>query len=114
MRISDWSSDVCSSDLSVAGRYADAGVTIERRDQWPAAELLGEADAVVVDQPEVRAATLDALARGSAVLLTIDRKSVVYGKRVSVRVDLGGRRHIKKKKKSKQHQVTQRVTNIKR
>src|SRR3546814_15385681 len=72
MRISDWSSDVCSSDLSVAGRYADAGVTIERRDQWPAAELLGEADAVVVDQPEVRAATLDALARGSAVLLTID------------------------------------------
>src|SRR3546814_12589572 len=29
-----------------------------------------------------------------------DRKSVVEGKRVSVRVDLGGRRAIKKKKKS--------------
>src|SRR3546814_15978917 len=27
-----------------------------------------------------------------------DRKSVVQGKRVSVRVDLGGRRHIKKQK----------------
>src|SRR3546814_12582689 len=31
-----------------------------------------------------------------------DRKSVVSGKRVSVRVDLGGRRLIKKKKKQKQ------------
>src|SRR3546814_12612756 len=30
-----------------------------------------------------------------------DRKSVVYGKSVSVRVDLGGRRIIKKKKKKK-------------
>src|SRR3546814_668733 len=30
-----------------------------------------------------------------------DRKSVVWGKRVSVRVDLGGRRLIKKKKKKK-------------
>src|SRR3546814_13199834 len=30
-----------------------------------------------------------------------DRKSVVEGKSVSVRVDLGGRRNIKKKKKSK-------------
>src|SRR3546814_13304846 len=29
----------------------------------------------------------------------LDRKSVVEGKRVSVRVDLGGRRRIKKKKK---------------
>src|SRR3546814_17397126 len=34
-----------------------------------------------------------------------DRKSVVYGKRVSVRVDLGGRRIIKNKKKhDTQHQ----------
>src|SRR3546814_14546133 len=32
----------------------------------------------------------------------IDRKSVVEGKRVSVRVDLGGRRLIKKKKKNRQ------------
>src|SRR3546814_14962256 len=31
----------------------------------------------------------------------VDRKSVVSGKSVSVRVDLGGRRIIKKKKKSK-------------
>src|SRR3546814_11826304 len=31
--------------------------------------------------------------------MAIDRKSVVYGKSVSVRVDLGGRRIIKKKKR---------------
>src|SRR3546814_13734979 len=34
-----------------------------------------------------------------------DRKSVVSGKSVSVRVDLGGRRTIKKKKKKKQTQT---------
>src|SRR3546814_19723299 len=33
----------------------------------------------------------------------IDRKSVVEGKSVSVRVDLGGRRIIKKKKKDKRN-----------
>src|SRR3546814_14615669 len=33
------------------------------------------------------------------------RKSVVEGKRVAVRVDLGGRRIIKKKKQSKSHQL---------
>src|SRR3546814_20741797 len=32
--------------------------------------------------------------------LSVDRKSVVSGKSVSVRVDLGGRRNIKKKKKT--------------
>src|SRR3546814_19509699 len=32
----------------------------------------------------------------------VDRKSVVEGKRVSVRVDLGGRRIIKKKKRQQQ------------
>src|SRR3546814_20270681 len=37
--------------------------------------------------------------RPSAVGNHLDRKSVVSGKRVSVRVDLGGRRIIKKKKK---------------
>src|SRR3546814_20084609 len=35
--------------------------------------------------------------------LTIDRKSVVEGKRVSVSVDLGGRRSIKKKKSITKH-----------
>src|SRR3546814_16296416 len=35
MRISDWSSDVCSSDLAVARRLADASAQVEadRRDE---------------------------------------------------------------------------------
>src|SRR3546814_18774703 len=37
--------------------------------------------------------------RGAFQSLCVDRKSVVWGKGVSVRVDLGGRRIIKKKKK---------------
>src|SRR3546814_15846906 len=38
---------------------------------------------------------------------TIDRKSVVEGKSVSVRVDLGGRRILKKKKPNKQNNIAQ-------
>src|SRR3546814_17374229 len=70
MRISDWSSDVCSSDLEhrPAERPADAG------------------DAA--DHPSLFA---DDGGGGP------DRKSVVKGKSVSVRVDLGGRRVIKNK-----------------
>src|SRR3546814_19404569 len=36
--------------------------------------------------------------RGLVGVHTLDRKSVVWGKSVSVRIDLGGRRIIKKKK----------------
>src|SRR3546814_21155280 len=68
MRISDWSSDVCSSDLPT------------RRDQ-PSRPARGRAGRPA---PTPRRAA--------------DRKSVVEGKSVSVRVDLGGRRIIKKKK----------------
>src|SRR3546814_15830512 len=69
MRISDWSSDVCSSDLGRggvvrAGDMACSSASPRRR--------------------AVRAPSAD-------------RKSVVQGKSVSVRVELGGRRIIKKK-----------------
>src|SRR3546814_14147074 len=46
----------------------------------------------------------DAVALPDHILLhRLDRKSVAKGKSVSVRVDLGGRRIIKKKKKHKTH-----------
>src|SRR3546814_13663371 len=38
-------------------------------------------------------------------VVSIDRKSVVWGKSVSVRVDLGGRRIIKKKKNEKHTRI---------
>src|SRR3546814_21099878 len=100
MRISDWSSDVCSSDLrrrhlSLAGavrrlrrvEYAGRGSGRNR--------LFGEA------RPVARRADAGArIARCSQR----DRKSVVEGKSVSVRVDIGGRRIIKKKQKENKQQ----------
>src|SRR3546814_15185623 len=85
MRISDWSSDVCSSDL--------ARTTPPKRStsgKW----TYGVAASFAV---------LVMIILGVALLLPggdeneVDRKSVVSGKSVSVRVDLGGRRIIKKK-----------------
>src|SRR3546814_19850387 len=85
MRISDWSSDVCSSDLHKVRSGCRWGCgTASRR----AASNIGS-----------RSARADRRAR-RAPSPRPDRKSVVEGKSVSVRVDLGGRRIIKKKNKA--------------
>src|SRR3546814_12161783 len=84
MRISDWSSDVCSSDLQVREERLDQDLLAREVVEQAA---LGDAGGVG-----------DRLDRGAA-----DRKSVVSGKSVSVRVDLGGRRIIKKKRISTQY-----------
>src|SRR3546814_18035666 len=94
MRISDWSSDVCSSDLlprwcrptrtsamaidNVTFGIQEQALQVQRR----RLELIA-ANIANADTPGFQAR---------------DRKSVVEGKSVSVRVDLGGRRNIKKKK----------------
>src|SRR3546814_11584336 len=89
MRISDWSSDVCSSDLrrgaaewtpcptssSPASGAPSVSPNWSGRSTWSAR----------CPTHSIRAAC------------TTDRKSVVQGKSVSVRVDLGGRRLIKTK-----------------
>src|SRR3546814_14856088 len=99
MRMSDWSSDVCSSDLDQA--------RIDLADDIPAEdEPADHARRVILDQ---HVAVLQHLLdqRDRARVLSIDggallrphgagdRKSVVSGKRVLVRVDRGGRRLIK-------------------
>src|SRR3546814_16539014 len=76
MRISDWISDVCSSDLAVMAALAFSLY------QSP----LG------IDAPLVMPMFVGACAH-----LARDRKSVVEGKSVLVRVELGGRRIIQKK-----------------
>src|SRR3546814_11433221 len=88
MRISDWSSDVCSSDL-LAGeaRYLCPSRPPGCRSPGlaanaPASARRGAGEADPRRQPQ-----------------SGDRKSVGQGKSVSVRVDLGGRRIIKKKTK---------------
>src|SRR3546814_19367518 len=106
MRISDWSSDVCSSDLPPIGKTVPpARQTI--------AELLPCATAQEAKrQKPQRGDRRYRQAPGKAItshqhlvpLIKVDgqartdRKSVVEGKSVSVRVDLGGRGIIKQKK----------------
>src|SRR3546814_18478657 len=96
MRISDRSSDVCSSDLLDRRlldrlRRVEIGLARAQRDDAAAGALQlgrlggdgdgrGRLDAVETRRDEGQ-----------------DRQSVVSGKSVSVRVDLGGRRIIKKK-----------------
>src|SRR3546814_12377124 len=82
MRISDWSSDVCSSDL-LARVLQALLLTCER--SFSLVNL-----ALLVSQFLCLRTLFDL--GGDAR----DRKSVVSGKRVSVRVDLGGRRILKK------------------
>lgn len=55
---------------SIAERYAAAGIAVERREAWLPGELLGGADAVVLDLPGAAAGYDDPGRR--AVLLTID------------------------------------------
>src|SRR3546814_16636525 len=90
MRISDWSSDVCSSDLRTVARrrveHGTAGRGVLRRFPQPHRT---QADAPAVPG---RGHADDAGRRRQGA-----RKSVVEGKSVSVRGDLGGSRIIKKK-----------------
>src|SRR3546814_17828846 len=107
MRISDWSSDVCSSDLCAVDERAD-----EEADR--AASVARFGSFAPGDEDGARPPRLHGLAdrqspvaggpyyepcrpcRSGAALGV--RKNVESGKRVSVRVALGGRRIIKNKK----------------
>src|SRR3546814_15216616 len=91
MRISDWSSDVCSSDLPRQCAASGPGGRRQHRRHYRAVRS--------ARHPASRRGLRRALHRSQSLLAVTDRKSVVSGKSVSVRVDLGGRRIIKKKKK---------------
>src|SRR3546814_2562013 len=98
VRISDWSSDVCSSDLQVRGD--DVWTSIQA-----AASNASSASLAVTQRASAASCAATILPHRCDNSLIVrplysDRKSVVQGKRVSVRVDRGGRRILKKKKKS--------------
>src|SRR3546814_17393773 len=111
MRISDWSSDVCSSDLS-EGFEIETEISVHALElKMPVAELRTAYGA----RPEGSASKLSTYRDGWRILKTMinlyrierpiaffgaDRKSDVSGQSVYVRVDPGGRRIIKKKKES--------------
>src|SRR3546814_1049884 len=113
MRISDWSSDVCSSDLLVdvargdelvPGPESGVGLFGGGLEQHHVAELrveFGERTvcffAPLLDsdpgtEPSHVALAVRQLGGGGDEAMQADRKSVVEGKSVSVRVELGGRR----------------------
>src|SRR3546814_20173422 len=109
MRISDWSSDVCSSDLPLTDARASA---VQFRYLWVTdAEGVKLFDITHMDRPvPVPAGTVriaDArklyLARTYMYVAAkadgLDRTRDLWGKRVSVGVVLGGRRLLKKKQK---------------
>src|SRR3546814_20034820 len=99
MRISDWSSDVCSSDLDFreGRRRGAAGLRLrDRLRRLPRCQPPGDSRRQAEDLRARLSLRLAGRAVGDAAG---DRKSVVSGKSGSVRVDLGGRRIIKKKKK---------------
>src|SRR3546814_19117633 len=113
MRISDWSSDVCSSDLARHDRrlaqhhFAAApvlAVDLDHRTLEHLAYARGQRGRLGQVEHRVLVAA-GALRRGLHRRRQAgDRKSVVWGKSVSVRVDLGGGRLIKKTKQTKKHQ----------
>src|SRR3546814_11606765 len=109
LRISDWSSDVCSSDLQSEAigtlvQRIDAGLRGRLRIGFVGSmlyrglpDLLAAMRAALPDVEHVLSELnshdqLEAVRRG-------DRKRVVLGKRVWVRVGPGGARNIKKKTK---------------
>src|SRR3546814_16014730 len=101
MRISDWSSDVCSSDLLrrlFTGLWAD----IPAADHSFANTLMEALPASSADsgkQDNLLEAVEVFLTGLFREILPEDRKSVGWGKMVSVLVDFGGCRVDKKKKK---------------
>src|SRR3546814_20895099 len=106
MRISDWSSDVCSSDLR-CGQAADAVDGTSNAVDRVRVAVAGFSWGGVADSPpQCSQGHRSAIAEpalgatgGSRVSARHcqDRKSVGSGKSVSVRVDLGVSRNIKKK-----------------
>src|SRR3546814_14665707 len=94
MRISDWSSDVCSSDLLF---HFTLKLPLPLQQLLQLVDDLGLA---ATEQSRNLGQTLLFVGNVGQCRRAGDRKSVVEGKSVSVRVDLGGRRSIKKKKKT--------------
>src|SRR3546814_18623998 len=104
-RCSDWSSDVCSSELVDVTVLEDKLSRIVRnwqddlREELVAAE--GEERGLKTANRYGRALPTGYIEQVTPEIAARDRQNAVMGKRVSERIDLGGRRIIKKNNKRK-------------
>src|SRR3546814_11776891 len=116
MRISDWSSDVCSSDLVrrntcfghgcrirakqvLAANYREHGRIYDYRRKCPPAEMRRHVGRIPPESMRHHQHRGSGKRSQHAAYGNVDdRKSVVKGKRVSERVVFGGGRILKKKK----------------
>src|SRR3546814_16872252 len=103
MRISDWSSDVCSSDLIFVEMRRDAarlGIArlVDIGDQGISHQVAVERNLAPPNSLVLGSDTHTPTAGASGCLAISRSAERRLGKSVSVRVDLGGRRIIKKKK----------------
>src|SRR3546814_15765820 len=99
MRISDWSSDVCSSDLTIT----DRDTTDHHGHDYFVGTMLCASTTSISWRCSSSAGPRSPARAGDGsepVFDLEDRKSVGWGKCVSVRVDSGGSRIFKKKKRS--------------
>src|SRR3546814_16090871 len=108
MRISDWSSDVCSSDLAPQAvpphprpSPGSDGAARPRRDRCGQGRRRQGKGAGEDGSRSAGRGGCGRRCERQGVGEDGDRKSVGQGKSVSVRVDLGGRRFITKKKTNK-------------
>src|SRR3546814_14767147 len=106
MRISDWSSDVCSSDLKSYAGFLQAGYKFSLSDTISVAGMVGArltrtdreiAGSGRVTDPATGTSRVVLVQRSTSDtdLFPKDRKSVVEGKTVPVSGDLGSRRNHK-------------------
>src|SRR3546814_15147545 len=112
MRMSDWSSDVCSSDLGPNRMFfypwaqTRAALELARRDGADPYEGVS----VRLSDPTTGRYAMPTIDYCAKLLpaggRTPDRKSVVEGKRVAVSVDLGGRRVLKKKQRKRNEEYS--------
>src|SRR3546814_18554886 len=112
MRISDWSSDVCSSDLWVGTIWTAFGTRWPK--MWCSIMPRHRTRPTMASTILRRSLAVRRFWRRSARISTAhyierDRKRGVEGKRVSGRVDLGGGRIIEKKNK-KPRQIDKRTS----
>src|SRR3546814_17816050 len=94
--------DAVYTPQPVAGRDA---LVAAHREEVAARLPLRPLSSIAAEHPGIDPARF-AIGAAPARTVSGDRKSVVSGKRVSVSVDLGGRRIIKKKNKYKYNRIT--------